>query len=112
MTTLTAADRDFWPTQEEADAPGFRVIASIRHGDLAAGIYVTDPQGAHNGFYLTWSDGVANSWRERHWTLHNALARVAMLAFCEVSGWELFAKQHDEAEFARVSRSFFREVTA
>lgn len=110
MTTLTAADRDFWPTEQETELPGFQVITSVRYRDLAAGIYVTDPQGL-NGFFLTWSDGVINSWRERHWTLHNALARLAMLAFCEVSGWELFAKQRDEAEFAHVTRAFFRETT-
>lgn len=96
-----------WPTQEELQDSGFKVLVSADKGDLSAGIYTT----SGGKYHLTWSDGVANSWRQSHRLFSNAVAALAMLARCEESEWQLFGRPIDEEEFAKITRHFFREIT-
>ncbi len=105
---MSVAESSYWPTEEEQHQPGYRVLAAVDHGDISAEIYTL----TGDSFLLTWSDGVANSWLEKHHVLHNALARIAALAFCSISGWQKGFAQSSEAEFAKVARSFFRDTVA
>lgn len=104
MTVETAIGSSVWPTEDEIAAPGFEVVVSCRKGDLAAGIYTT----GDSWYRLTWSDGVANSWREKYSQLSFALARLAMLAFSEEADWELFARDQEEAEFLLRAKPFLQ----
>lgn len=66
-------------------------------------------------YMLTWDDGVANEWREFYPELHQAMARVAVLAYLDVETTgegQNRGMTNSEKSLAEDADRFVREQTA
>ena len=76
-----------------------------------AGVSLTfDEQ--NDRFILSWQDFVANDWQETYNSLSHALMRMAVLARCAESGWELGFINDNDSQFGLNCETFLGGETA
>lgn len=81
---------------------------SIQFGEQENECIASITEGKSN-FDLHWTDGIG-SWLEEYEDLSTALARLAVLAHCSESAWELHFT-HTAQEFTREFCKFARKET-
>jgi hypothetical protein len=100
--TESYPDRHYWPDEDAVQSVIFQFIVTA---DTDSGVTVyTEP--GDDGYFLTWTDFVANSWREHYDTLSAVFVRLAVLQRCGEKDWNLGFTAETPDEFATAADTF------